>query len=68
MRKHIAKKSTIDPGWSEAQSSMERMHTAMASIEASGNRDVDFVKQMIPHHQAAIDMARTQLLLAANGP
>jgi uncharacterized protein (DUF305 family) len=28
----------------------------------SGNDDVDFVKLMIPHHQAAIDMAKAQLL------
>jgi len=34
----------------------------MSSIGATGNSDVDFVKMMIPHHQAAIDMARTQLL------
>jgi len=33
----------------------------MASVEPSGNSDVDFVKLMLPHHQAAIDMARTQL-------
>jgi uncharacterized protein (DUF305 family) len=49
-------------GWSELQSSMEKMHTAMASVEASGNSDVDFVRLMLPHHQAAIDMAKTQLM------
>jgi uncharacterized protein (DUF305 family) len=27
----------------------------------TGDPDVDFVKRMIPHHQAAIDMARTAL-------
>ncbi len=60
--KHSGNQSPNDPAWSELQSSMEKMHTAMSSIEASGNSDVDFVKMMIPHHQAAIDMARTQLL------
>jgi len=40
---------------------MEKMHVAMASVEPSGNSDMDFVKLMLPHHQAAIDMARTQL-------
>jgi uncharacterized protein (DUF305 family) len=38
------------------------MHTATASVERSGNSDVDFVRLMLPHHQAAIDMARAQLL------
>jgi len=40
---------------------MAKMHAAMALVEPSGNSDVDFVKLMLPHHQAAIDMARTQL-------
>jgi len=41
---------------------MGKMHQAMASVEASGDGDVDFVRLMLPHHQAAIDMAKTQLL------
>ena len=48
--------------WTELMGSMERMHAAMASIDPSGNRDVDFVKLMLPHHQGAIDMAKTELL------
>ena len=35
-----------------------KMHDAM-SITFTGNADVDFVKGMIPHHQGAIDMAKT---------
>ena len=35
-----------------------KMHDAM-SIAFTGNADVDFVKGMIPHHQGAIDMAKT---------
>ena len=62
MRKHALNKSINDPAWSELQSSMEKMHMSMAAVKASGESDVDFVKLMIPHHQAAIDMARTQLL------
>jgi uncharacterized protein (DUF305 family) len=62
MRKHALNKSTNDPAWSDLQASMQRMHMSMAAIKASGDSDVDFVKLMVPHHQAAIDMARTQLL------
>jgi uncharacterized protein (DUF305 family) len=51
-----------DPDWSKLIASMDRMHMAMGAIERSGNNDVDFVRLMLPHHQAAVDMARTQLL------
>ena len=51
-----------DPDWSKLISSMDKMHMAMGEIEKSGNGDVDFVRLMLPHHQAAVDMARTQLL------
>ena len=50
-----------DTDWAELMGSMERMHAAMASVKRSGDSDVDFVKLMLPHHQAAIDMAKTQL-------
>jgi len=33
----------------------------MASVRPSGDNDADFVRLMLPHHQAAIDMAKTQL-------
>src|SRR5260370_41945118 len=54
-------KPAVGPAWSEPAASMAKMHAAMALVEPSGNSDVDFVKLMLPHHQAAIDMARTQL-------
>jgi len=37
-----------------------KMHDAM-NITFTGNADVDFVAGMIPHHQGAIDMAKTAL-------
>ena len=37
-----------------------KMHDAM-NITFTGNADVDFVAGMIPHHQGAIDMAKTVL-------
>jgi len=56
------RKATFEPGWSELLRSMDKMHAAMASVEDSGNVDVNFVRLMVPHHQAAIDMAKAQLL------
>jgi uncharacterized protein (DUF305 family) len=51
-----------ESGWSELTSSMEKMHRAMSSVAPSGASDVDFVQLMLPHHQAAIDMAKSELL------
>jgi len=51
-----------DVNWSELIASMDKMHMAMGAIKPSGDSDVDFVRLMLPHHQAAIDMAKTQLL------
>jgi hypothetical protein len=53
---------TVDSDWSELIASMDKMHMAMEAVKRSGNSDVDFVRLMLPHHQAAIDMAKTQLL------
>ena len=52
----------VGPAWQELNSSMEKMHVAMMSIKPTGKSDADFVRLMLPHHQAAIDMAKTQLL------
>jgi len=40
---------------------MERMHEGMTARQ-TGNPDRDFVIQMIPHHQGAIDMAEALLI------
>ncbi|MGO4684588.1 DUF305 domain-containing protein [Hyphomicrobium sp. 2TAF46] len=39
---------------------MMKMQQDMA-MTYTGNTDIDFVKGMIPHHQSAVDMARTVL-------
>jgi uncharacterized protein (DUF305 family) len=58
----MGNESADDPGWSRLISSMGKMHGTMAAIGLSGATDVDFVRLMLPHHRAAIDMAKTQLL------
>jgi uncharacterized protein (DUF305 family) len=54
--------SRTDVNWSELIASMKKMHMAIGAIKPSGDSDVDFVRLMIPHHQPAIDIAKTQLL------
>jgi len=54
--------SASDSAWSEMTASMEKMQRAMASVKHSGDSDGDFVAMMIPHHQAAIEMAKSELL------
>ena len=41
---------------------MSVMHKGMHSAPQTGDPDRDFVTMMIPHHQGAIDMAKTLLL------
>src|SRR5450432_4115718 len=50
------------PAWAALADSMEKMHTAMAAVKPTGDSGVDFVGLMLPHHQAAIDMAKAQLV------
>nr|WP_280517141.1 DUF305 domain-containing protein [Microvirga massiliensis] len=38
----------------------ERMHREMA-MEYTGNVDADFVRNMIAHHQGAVDMAKIEV-------
>ena len=40
---------------------MDVMHETKANMQDTGDADIDFVRGMIPHHQAAIDMAKVQL-------
>ena len=51
-----------DPSWNDLMRGMDTMHSKAAAIEPSGNTDLDFVRVMVVHHQAAIDMAKAELL------
>ena len=51
-----------DSSWSALTNSMMKMHAAMSSVKSTGNTDADFAALMLPHHEAAIDMAKAELL------
>ncbi len=44
----------------EFESEMMKMHRNM-QMQTTGHTDKDFVTMMIPHHQGAVDMAKTEL-------
>jgi len=54
--------AALDTNWVALMKDMATMHVAMSAVDPSGNNDADFVNLMLPHHQAAVDMARTELL------
>jgi uncharacterized protein (DUF305 family) len=51
-----------DQNWGELMESMKAMHAAMGTAQPSGNDDEDFVNLMVPHHEAAVEMAKAELL------
>lgn len=51
-------KGPADEGYVKAMMTMQH---GMMSMKLTGDADKDFVMMMIPHHQAAIDMAKVEL-------
>jgi len=43
------------------QEGMQKMSRDMAAAPSTGDADHDFVAMMLPHHQGAVDMAKTEL-------
>jgi uncharacterized protein (DUF305 family) len=58
---HGSSSKTVSREWLTLQQSIQKMHATMMSAKPSGNCDLDFVKLMVPHHRAALDMAKAQL-------
>lgn len=56
-------KSAADRGYMGA---MMQIHGTMMRQDMTGNADRDFVMMMIPHHQAAVAMAQTELKYGTN--
>lgn len=54
--------SSASDAWSDLTTIMDKMHRNIASVKSSGVSDKDFVALMVPHHQAAIEMAKSELL------
>lgn len=52
----------------EYMKAMQDMDAAMAAMTMTGDAGVDFAAMMIPHHQAAIEMAKSYLASGGNDP
>jgi len=48
-------------GDSEMNAAMSKMSATMASMKVTGTQDRDFMMMMVPHHQAAVEMAKIEL-------
>ena len=61
-----AHRAPPEPGWAALTESLAETHAAMTSLRPSGHADIDFVALMLPHHQAAVDMAKAELLFGSD--
>ena len=56
-----AEASPAEAAFAEYGAAMTKMMEDMHGTPSLGDADADFAAQMIPHHQAAVEMARTLL-------
>jgi uncharacterized protein (DUF305 family) len=61
----VDRNNSVETFQSESQSAMNKMMAGM-TVKPIGDVDRDFVAMMIPHHQAAIDMAQAELKYGHN--
>jgi uncharacterized protein (DUF305 family) len=54
------------PFLAENDAAMKKMMQDMAAAKPTGDVDRDFVAMMVPHHQAAVDMAQSMLRYGRN--
>ncbi len=54
-------KTPAEAAFAEYEGAMAKMMDSMHAEISLGDADADFAAQMIPHHQAAVDMAETLL-------
>jgi uncharacterized protein (DUF305 family) len=54
------------PFLAENDAAMKKMMHDMAAAKPTGDVDRDFVAMMVPHHQAAVDMAQSLLRYGHN--
>src|ERR1700710_2341329 len=63
----VSMAATLDeaPFLGENHAAMMKMMRAM-DVKPTGDADADFVAMMVPHHQGAVDMAKTELKYGHN--
>jgi hypothetical protein len=61
----VDRNNSVETFQSESQSAMNKMMAGM-TVKPIGDVDRDFVAMMIPHHQAAVDMAQAELKYGHN--
>ncbi len=58
---HMSTTKTMSGAGMQMQRAMDKMNDRTKSMHMTGDTDRDFMLMMMPHHQAAIDMAKVEL-------